>query len=143
MSPRSADGPKGPKDQFPWQATNVYRDNWKRAPIEGEVEYNWQKQRENAKPAETFGRTPDETMTVPAYRRYMIDKIRRYQTSYLGWISNYDDSNREVLAGAAEIQKAFGYRFVLDSASYPLAVPPGKELKVKLTVRVAVGVEGH
>ena len=131
----SREPPKGPKDQFPWQATNVYRDNWKRAPIEGEVEYNWQKQRENAKPAETFGRTPDETMTVPAYRRYMIDKIRRYQTSYLGWISNYDDSNREVLAGAAEIQKAFGYRFVLDSASYPLAVPPGKELKVKLTVR--------
>ena len=127
--------PGGPKDQFPWQATNVYRDMWKRAPIEGEVEYNWQKQRENAKPSETFGRTPDETMTVPAYGRYMIDKIRRYHASYLGWISNYDDSNREVLAGAAELQKAFGYRFVLDSARYPLAVPPGQELTVKLTVR--------
>jgi len=131
----SREPPWGPKDQFPWAATHVYPEIWKRAPIEGEVEYNWQQQRESAKPAETFGRTPNETMTVPAYRRYMLDKIRRYHASYLGWISNYDDTNPEVLAGAAELQKAFGYRFVLDSASYPLAVPPGGNLTVKLTVR--------
>jgi hypothetical protein len=131
----SREPPGGPKDQFPWQATHVYRNTWKQAPIEGEVEYNWQKQRESAKPAETFGRTPDETMTVPAYRRYMIDKIRRYHASYLGWISNYDASDPEVLAGAAELQRAFGYRFVLDAASYPLAVHPGGTLTVKLTVR--------
>ncbi len=131
----SREPPGGPKDQFPWQATHVYRDTWKRAPIEGEVEYNWQKQRESAKPTETFGRTPDETMTVPAYRRYMTDKIRRYHASYLGWISGYNASNPEVLAGAAELQKAFGYRFVLDTVSYPLAVQPGGKLTVKLSVR--------
>ena len=131
----SREPPGGAKDQFPWQATQVFPELWKRAPIEGEVEYNWQKQREGAKPAETFGRTPDETMKVPAYRRYMIDKIRRYHASYLGWIDNYDASNREVLAGAAELQTAFGYRFVLESAGYPLAVPPGEKLPVKLTVR--------
>jgi len=131
----SRETPAGPKDQFPWQATHVYPDIWKRAPIEGEVEYNWQKQRESAKPEETFGLTPDQTMTAPAYRRYMVDKIRRYHASYLGWINNYDDSDRQVLAGAAELQKAFGYRFVLDSASYPLVVTPGIQLTVKLTVR--------
>jgi len=127
--------PAGPKEQFPWQATHVYRDLWKRAPIEGEVEYNWQQQRESAKPEATFGRTPDETMKVPAYRRYMLDKIRRYHASYLGWISGYDDSDREVLAGAAELQKAFGYRFVLDAVSYPRAVQPGGKLTVRLAVR--------
>jgi hypothetical protein len=131
----SREPPAGPKDQFPWQATNIYRDLWKRAPVEGEVEYNWQQQRESSKPEETFGRTPDETMKVPAYQRYMIDKIRRYHASYLGWIDNYNASNPEVLAGAAELQKAFGYRFVLDSVSYPLAVKSGKELTVKLSVR--------
>jgi hypothetical protein len=123
------------QDQLPWQATHVYPNIWKNAPIEGEVEYNWQMQRKEAKPEETFGRTPDETMKVPAYRRYMIDKIRRYHASYLGWIDGYDDSSREVLAGAAELQKAFGYRFVLDSAVYPLAVSPGIKLTVKLTAR--------
>jgi hypothetical protein len=131
----SREPPDGPEDQFPWQATHVYPDIWKNAPIEGEVEYNWQMQRQEAKPEETFGRTPDETMKAPSYRRYMIDKIRRYHASYLGWIDGYNDSNREVLAGAAELQKAFGYRFVLDSAVYPLAVSPGKKLTVKLTVR--------
>jgi hypothetical protein len=131
----SREPPTKAEDQFPWQATHVYRDIWKRAPIEGEVEYNWQKQRESAKPAETFGRTPDETMTVPAYRRYMVDKIRRYHASSLGWISGYNTADREVLAGAAELQKAFGYRLVLESASYPLAVQPGGKLAVKLTVR--------
>jgi len=127
--------PGGPKDQFPWQATYNYCDLWKRALIEGEVEYNWQQQRESAKPEMTFGRTPDETMTVPAYRRYMIDKIRRYHASYLGWISDYNVSNGEVLAGAAELQKAFGYRFVLESARYPLVAKPGQTLTVKLAVR--------
>jgi len=76
--------------QFPWMATHVYPEVWKHAPIEGEVEYNWQKNRPEADPENTFGRTPDETMKVPAYRRYMIDKIRRYHASYLGWISNYN-----------------------------------------------------
>jgi len=131
----SREPPAGPKDQFPWQAMNIYRDLWKRAPVEGEVEYNWQMQRESAKPEETFGRTPDETMKKPAYRRYMIDKIRRYHTSYLGWIDGYNASDREVLEGAAELQKAFGYRFVLDAVSYPLVGVPGKEVTVKLAVR--------
>ena len=132
----SREQPEGAENQFPWQATHVYPEIWKRAPIEGEVEYNWQKTRaSSSKPTETYGLAPDETMKVPAYRRYMIDKIRRYQTSYLGWISSYDDSNPEVLAGAAELQKVFGYRFVLDSASYPLAVQPGKNLTVNLSVR--------
>ncbi len=126
--------PFGPKSQFPWQATYIYRDIWKHAPIEGEVEYNWQK-REGSKPTETFGFTPNETLTVPAYRRYMIDKIRRYHVSYLGWISGYDDSDSNVLAGAAELQKAFGYRFVLESVTYPLTVQPAESLVVKFSVR--------
>ncbi len=127
--------PEGSKDQFPWQATHVYPNIWKRAPIEGEVEYNWQMQRDTAKPKQTFGRTPDETMEEPAYRRYMIDKIRRYHASYLGWIDNYDEGDQDVLAGAAEVQKAFGYRFVLDSISYPQTAKPDGTLTVKLAVR--------
>ena len=131
----SREPPDGPKDQFPWQATHVWRDQWKRAPIEGEVEYNWQKQRESAKPEQTFGRTPDETMTVPAYRAFMLDKIRRYHASYLGWISSYTDTDRAVVAGAAELQQAFGYRFVLESVTYPLVTQPGAQLAVTLAVR--------
>jgi Domain of unknown function (DUF4832) len=124
----------GPKDQFPWQAMNVYPEIWKKSPIEGEVEYNWQKERKDANAKDTFGLTPDETMKVPAYRRYMIDKIRRYHTSYLGWIDNYDETKADVLAGAGELQKAFGYRFVIDAAAYPFFLNPGDPLPVKLAV---------
>ena len=123
------------QDQFPWQATHVYPEIWKRAPIEGEVEYNWQKTRPQTEPENTFGRTPDETMKEPAYRHYLIDKIRRYHASYLGWISGYNATDPTVLAGAAELQKAFGYRFVIESLSYPLTAQPGGNLRLKLTVR--------
>ncbi|MBT4816859.1 MAG: DUF4832 domain-containing protein [Lentisphaerae bacterium] len=123
------------KGQFPWQATHVYPDIWKRSPIEGEVEYNWQKQRKDADPEGTFGRTPDETMTAPSYRRYMIDKIRRYHTSYLGWISGYSSSKTDVLTGAGEVQKAFGYRLVIESLSYTPGLEPGGELTVAFSVR--------
>ncbi len=127
--------PDGDRHQFPWQATHVYRDIWKHAPIEGEVEYNWQKERRDADPEGTFGRTPDETMMVPAYRRYMIDKIRRYHASYLGWISGYTSDDPAVLEGAAELQKAFGYRFVIDSLSYPETCQPGGNLPLQMVVR--------
>ena len=131
----SREPPTKAEDQLPWMATHVYPETWKLAPIEGEVEYNWQKSRPEADPENTFGRTPDETMKVPAYRHYMIDKIRRYHASYLGWISNYDATDSTVLEGAAELQKVFGYRFVIDSLSYPLTAQPGGNLRLKLTVR--------
>ncbi len=131
----SREPPTKAETQFPWMATHVYREIWKTAPIEGEVEYNWQKQRPESEPENTFGRTPDETMKRPAYRRFMIDKIRRYHASYLGWISNYDASDSAVLEGAAEIQQAFGYRFVIDSLQYPLTVRPGGSLEIRLAVR--------
>lgn len=132
----SREQPKGAENQFPWQATYVYPEIWKTAPIEGEVEYNWQTSRATtSKPLETYGYKPDETMKTPAYRGYMIDKIRKYQTSYLGWISNYDDADPEVVTGAGELQKIFGYRFMLESASYPIAVKPGEDLTVKLSVK--------
>ena len=131
----SREPPTREESQLPWQATHVYPEIWKRAPIEGEVEYNWQQQRPAADPENTFGRTPDETMKGPAYRHYMIDKIRRYHASYLGWISGYNANDSAVLAGAAELQKTFGYRFVIDALSYPLTAQPGGNLTLKLTVR--------
>lgn len=121
--------------QFPWQATHVFPEIWRQAPIEGEVEYNWQNDRADADPVGTFGRTPDETMRNAAYRRYMIDKIRRYHCSFLGWISGYSADEPDVLAGAGEVQKAFGYRFVLESFRFSPRVEAGQPLRVELAVR--------
>jgi Domain of unknown function (DUF4832) len=125
----------GIKDQFPWQAMNMYPNLWKRSPIEGEVEYTWQKNRADAKPEQTFGRTPDETMKNENYLRYMKDKIHKYHTSYLGWISDYNAEDKAVLAGAGILQKAFGYRFIVESFSYPRSLAAGQKLPLRFTVR--------
>jgi hypothetical protein len=126
--------PHGPHYEFPWVAMNKYTEIWKNAPIEGEVEYNWQK-KPDAKAEETFGRTPTETMLNPDYRKYMIDKVRKYHASYMGWINGYNANDPATLEGAGEIQKAFGYRFVLESFGYTPTLKPGGEMKVKLSVR--------
>ena len=129
--------PETPKAQMevPWLASTHYPDLWKRAPLEGEVEYNWQKHHMAAKPEETFGRTPDETMTNPRYRQYMIGKIRRYHASYLGWIADFDPKKPGVLEGAAEIQKVLGYRFVLEQFSFTPRIAPDGALAISFAVR--------
>ncbi len=109
-----------------------YPDQWRTAPIEGEVEYNWQKKDNDT---EFFGTTPDQTMTSARFRRYMIGKIRQYHANHLGWIATYSHGDKDVLAGAAEIQKAFGYRFLIDEFSYTPRVDPGGELAVSFKVR--------
>lgn len=119
----------------PWQLTYLYPDLWKKGPIEGEVEYTWQKTRAGAKPDETFGRTPDETMVNPDFRKYMIGMIRQYHVSYLGWISDFDEKKADVLNGAGEIMKAFGYRFVIEEFSYTPSAAPGSPFDIQFTVR--------
>lgn len=129
--------PETPKAmlEVPILTTTRYPDVWKHAPIEGEVEYRWQTDRPAEKAEETFGRTPDETLANPKYRKYMIGKIRRYHVSYLGWIDHFDPSKPEVLAGAGEIQKAFGYRFVIERFSFSPRVAADGALPLSFAVR--------
>ena len=95
---------------------------------EGEIAYD------NAK-GDPFGKNADETVTNPRYRANFIEKVRQTHALAVGWISNYSKTNAEALKGAAEIQAAFGYRFVLDSVSYPPTVGRGAALPMTFTVR--------
>ena len=71
-------------------------------------------------------------MTVPRFRQYMVDKIRTYHANHLGWISGYTEKDPKVLAGAEELQKAFGYRFVIRRFAYTASVERGGTLDVSL-----------
>jgi hypothetical protein len=123
-----------PGPQVPtWALTHEYRDQWKRAPIEGEVEYHWQNQRPETRPDETFGRSPDETLKVARYRRYMADLFRRYHVSYMGWISGFTPDDPQVVAGAAVLNEAMGYRFVITSFSW--TAQPKPALRLRFSVR--------
>lgn len=120
----------------PWGLINRYPDQWKSAPMEGEVEYSWQNNRPEARPLETFGKNPDETLANERFRRYMIGKFRRYHISYMGWIADFNDQDRDVVAGAAIANEAMGYRFVITQFEWTPSVTD------KLSLRFSVRNDG-
>jgi hypothetical protein len=54
------------------------------------------------------------------HRDFVINSIRWLHCTQLRWIENYDQKNEAAVKGAEEIQKAFGYRFVLDEVRFSL-----------------------
>lgn len=83
---------------------------WKTAVIGGECAYDWGNV--NIQP----GKNPDASLTNLIHRDYIVGSIRKLHANHLGWISSYTQSIAS--AGAAIVQKALGYRFVLKEVSY-------------------------
>ena len=110
------------------KALNNSTDRWKIRPIEGEAAYNWGQS--SIQP----GDSPDDTLSDPVHREYLIDTIRDLHCSGLGWIANYNFYNPVVRAGAEEVQKAFGYRFVIPSFSCDRRADPGGLLRIVFSV---------
>lgn len=144
--------------RYPWQFTNftfgVYWDSfankgwemrqhvpllegklaerWKTAPMGGEVAF----QIGQHDPAEIPARVgKDPTDAVANHSEWVTQVIRRWHWTALGWISNYQRTNARAAAGAERMQKAFGYRFVLDEVRYPDRITPGGKLSVSFVVR--------
>lgn len=107
---------------------NRTQKRWLTAPIEGETAFNWGKYQIQP------GDSPNDALSDPIHREFLIDSIRRLHCTGLGWIANYDPSIPAVQEGAAEVQKAFGYRFVLKSFSIPARVEPGQSFPLKFSV---------
>lgn len=102
---------------------------WRTRPMGGECAYNWG--RWKVQP----GDDPNDTLRDPAHRAFLVDSIRRFHCCNLGWVAEYDATDPKVRAGAAAVQKAFGYRFVLEEVRYTAAVRPGGDLAVAFRVR--------
>lgn len=102
---------------------------WQTRPMGGECAYNWG--RWKVQP----GDDPNDTLRDPAHRAFLINSIRRFHCCNLGWVAEYDASDPQVRAGAAAVQKAFGYRFVLEEVRFTGGTRPGGDLAVAFTVR--------
>ena len=100
------------------------------APIEGEIAYGYGPERMLA----SAGLNPEMTLGVPCYRELLLNSIRWFGGTGLGWIGNYRATNEAVRAGADLAQRAWGYRYELDGVEYPACVEPGRKLDV--TVRL-------
>jgi hypothetical protein len=102
---------------------------WTSAPIGGEVAYDWGNYKVQP------GDSPDDTVSDPAHRRFLVDTIFRLHANHLGWVANYDPKIAKAREGAEEVQRAFGYRFVIDEVTYPAQIQPQKPFAVSFTVR--------
>ncbi len=87
---------------------------YKETYIGGEVAYNW------GNWAIQPGTTPTQSVALKKHRDFVINSIRWLHCTQLKWIGNYDQYNPEAVQGAGEIQKAFGYRFVLNEVRFSI-----------------------
>ncbi|TWU65450.1 hypothetical protein V7x_09970 [Crateriforma conspicua] len=99
---------------------------WKHAYIGGEVAYNWGDYKTQP------GSSPTDSVVDPIHRNHVINSIRWLHCTQLKWIAKYDPDAPGANAGAEEVQKALGYRFVIEEASFSVA---DAQLDVSLMVR--------
>jgi hypothetical protein len=90
--------------------TGRYKDSF----IGGEAAYDWGNG--HIQP----GPSPTASVADENHRNFVINSIRWLHCTQLRWIENYDQKNEAAVKGAEEIQKAFGYRFVLDEVRFSL-----------------------
>ena len=83
--------------------------------VGGEVAYDWGNG--NIQP----GLSPTASVAEEKHLNFVINSIRWLHCTQLRWIENYDRNNEAAAKGAEEIQKVFGYRFVLDEVRFSLS----------------------
>lgn len=99
----------------------VPREVYKKSVVEGEVAYGPQ----FAIPTQ-MGLDEDATMQDPNFRRFFMDTVRSVHGTTVG--IEYDPKNTANAAGASEVQKVFGYRFLLQEFTFKKRVEPGATL---------------
>ena len=104
-------------------------ERWKTAPMGGEMAFS-------TSPTVTVPRlakTPTEAVATQS--ETLARYIRRWHWTALGWLSNYTPTNEAAARGAAQIQTAFGYRFVIDEVRYPVRIETRENFPVSFGVR--------
>lgn len=102
---------------------------WKRNYIGGEVAYDWGDF--EIQP----GSSPTDSVAKAVHRNFIINTIRWLHTTQLRWISLYDHDNPEARAGAELIQKAFGYRYLLEEAKFSRRASNDGSFSLHLKIR--------
>jgi len=113
-----------------WMAESLAEMNrWRIGVIGGETAYDYGNS--YIQP----GDNPTDTMTDPIHTQYLIDTIRSVHANHVGWVSDYDKSNATAITAAVNVQKALGYRYVIDQVRFPEQVNPGALFSFGFTVR--------
>jgi hypothetical protein len=118
-------------DQMDSHGQGIYEigDRWKTEIIGGEAAYDWGNWKIQP------GENPTATVRDSVHRNFFIHTIRWLHCTQLRWVGNYNQEDPAARAGAEEIQKVFGYRFVIDKVTFPEYLNKGKDFNVAFTVR--------
>lgn len=82
--------------------------------VGGEVAYNW------GNSVVQPGASPTASVAEAKHRNFVVNSIRWLHCTQLRWIEDYDQNNIAAVEGAEEIQKAFGYRYILEEVRFAL-----------------------
>lgn len=101
-------------------------DRWKTQPIGGEITWNWG----------TLARFKsfEQVVTDPEFFKLTMKQIRNLHCNHLGGITWANFEEPAFKEAAAKLQKAMGYRFVIDKASYSARIDNGKKLSIRFDV---------
>lgn len=106
------------------RATGLYERNY----VGGEVAYDWGNWRLQP------GESPTTSLAEPGHLAYVLNTVHWLQCTQLRWIGDYDRSDVRAAAGAARLQRALGYRFILDSVRFTGVVREGGRLRVEVSI---------
>jgi hypothetical protein len=100
------------------------KNRWKSAVMGGEMAFDW---------GTGLGTGP--TDAVVNHHEAIVNAVRLLHWNHLGWVSDYDQDNPVARENAEIIQKALGYRFVIDTVRYTKRIEADGELYFSFDVR--------
>ena len=103
-------------------------DRWKTQPVGGEITWNWG----NLKIAGF--RSLEDCLKDPDTFLVALEQIRNLHCNHLGGVTWADWSDSLFLRKAGELQKAMGYRYVLDKAEYDAVVKNGEKVSCSFSL---------
>lgn len=104
-------------------------DRWKTQPVGGEITWNWGSLALNG-----YHSLEDCLKNEDTYN-LVLEQIRNLHCNHLGGVTWANWNDAEFMAKASELQKAMGYRFVIDDAEYDAQLFDGEPFKLRFTVR--------
>ncbi len=102
-------------------------DRWKMQPIGGEITWNWG----NLSKFNSL----EEVVADGDTRDLIIDQIRDLHCNHLGGVTWADFSDAEFISNAITIQKAMGYRFIINEFNYPTKIESNSPFSISFEIK--------
>lgn len=101
-------------------------DRWKTQVIGGEVTWNWGSLYKYP--------TLEKVLENDRERKKIIDQIRELHGNHLGGVTWADFNDQTFYSNVSNVQKALGYRFIINEFKYPERIDKGQAFEISFKV---------